>query len=124
MALDKNSRLNAMTEGARVQVAACFQQTQTTSHAFMDLRYGPRTWKTERLVIACLERGDKRDIPRYLVTNLQGAPAELYERLCCASGQMENRIEEAQLGPFADCSNGQHFVANRFRLLPSNPAHL
>ena len=122
--LAKNSRLNAMAEWQRVRLAYRFAQTQTKQREFMDLRYGARTWKTERRVIARLEHSDKGDNPRYIVTNLEGAPAELYERLYCARGEMENRIKEAQLGLFADRTSCQYFAANQFRLLLSSLAYI
>lgn len=122
--LAKNSRLNAMTEWQRARLAQRFAQTQTKQRAFMDLRYGARTWKAERRVIARLEHADKGDNPRYIVTNLEGAPAELYERRYCARGEMENRIKEAQLGLFADRTSCQHFAANQFRLLLSSLAYI
>ena len=122
--LAKNSRLNAMTEWQRARLAYRFAQAQTKQRTFMDLRYGARTWKTERRVIARLEHSDKGDNPRYIVTNLEGAPAELYERLYCARGEMENRIKEAQLGLFADRTSCQYFAANQFRLLLSSLAYI
>lgn len=122
--LAKNSRLNAMTEWQRARLADQFAQTQIKQRAFMDLRYGARTWKTERRVIARLEHSDKGDNPRYIVTNLEGVAAELYDRLYCARGEMENRIKEAQLGLFADRTSCQHFVANQFRLLLSSLAYV
>jgi hypothetical protein len=122
--LAKNSRLNAMTEWQRTRLAYRFTQTQTKQREFAELRYGARTWKTERRVIARLEHTDKGDNPRYIVTNLEGAPAELYERRYCARGEMENRIKEAQLGLFADRTSCQYFAANQFRLLLSSLAYI
>ena len=40
--------------------------------------------------------------PRFVVTNLEGEANELYERVYCARGDMENRIKEQQLALFAD----------------------
>lgn len=122
--LAKNKRLNRMTEAQRARLARQFAQSQTKQREFAELRYGARTWKTERRVIARLEHMDKGDNPRYIVTNLEGTPADLYERLYCARGEMENRIKEAQLGLFADRTSCQYFVANQFRLLLSSLAYI
>jgi len=122
--LAKNSRLNAMTAWQRTRLAYRFAQTQTKQREFAELRYGARTWKTARRVIARLEHTDKGDNPRYIVTNLEEAPAALYERCYCARGEMENRIKEAQLGLFADRTSCQHFAANQFRLLLSSLAYI
>jgi hypothetical protein len=122
--LAKNSRLNAMTEWQRASLAHQFADSGLKQRAFAELRYGARTWKIERRVIARLEHADKGDNPRYIVTNLEGPPAELYEKLYCARGEMENRIKEAQLGLFADRTSCQHFAANQFRLLLSSLAYI
>lgn len=121
--LAKNKRLNRMTEAQRQRLARQFALSQVKQREFAELRYGARTWNTERRVIARLEHMDKGDNPRYIVTNLEGAAADLYERLYCARGEMENRIKEAQLGLFADRTSCQYFVANQFRLLLSSLAY-
>lgn len=122
--LAKNKRLNRMTEAQRERLAQQFAQSQVKQREFAELSYGARTWKRERRVIARLEHMDKGDNPRYIVTNLQGEAAELYERVYCARGEMENRIKEAQLGLFADRTSCQYFAANQFRLLLSSLAYI
>ena len=122
--LAKNERLNKMTEEHRARLAWRFVQSQVKQREFAELRYGARTWKCERRVIARLEHMEKGDNPRYVVTNLEGEAAELYERLYCARGEMENRIKEAQLGLFADRTSCQYFGANQFRLLLSSLAYV
>lgn len=122
--LAKNSRLNAMTETHRERLAHQYAQSQVKQREFAELRYGARTWKTERRVIARLEHMEKGDNPRYIVTNLEGEAPSLYEELYCARGEMENRIKEAQLGLFADRTSCQHFAANQFRLLLSSLAYI
>jgi hypothetical protein len=121
--LAKNERLNEMTKEQRERLARQFEQSQVKQREFAELRYGARTWKTERRVIARLEHMDKGDNPRYIVTNLQGDPKSVYEKSYCARGEMENRIKEAQLGLFADRTSCQHFAANQFRLLLSSLAY-
>ena len=122
--LAKNSRLNALTELQRWRLARAFARTQLKQREFAELRYGARTWKRERRVIARLEHMDKGDNPRYIVTNLEGTPAALCEGLYCARGEMENRIKEAQLGLFADRTSCHYFAANQFRLLLASLAYI
>lgn len=122
--LAKNKRLNRMTEAQRERLAHQFGQTQVKQREFAELRYGARTWKTERRVIARLEHMDKGDNPRYIVTNLEGEARSVYEEVYCARGEMENRIKEAQLGLFADRTSCQYFAANQFRLLLSSLAYI
>jgi hypothetical protein len=122
--LAQNSRLNALTAAHRERLARQFASTKVKQREFADLRYGARTWNTERRVIARLEHTDKGDNPRYIVTDLAGDPATLYEQLYCARGEMENRIKEAQLGLFADRTSCHEFIANQFRLLLSSFAYI
>lgn len=122
--LAKNERLNRMTEPQRERLARQFEQSQVKQREFAEFRYGARTWKTERRVIARLEHMDKGDNPRYIVTNLAGDAKSVYEALYCARGEMENRIKEAQLGLFADRTSCQYFNANQFRLLLSSLAYI
>ena len=44
-------------------------------------------------IIARIEHGPKGRNPRFIVTNLEGEANELYERVYCARGDMENRIK-------------------------------
>ena len=122
--LAQNKRLNAMTREQRERLAQQFEQTQMKQREFAELRYGARTWKCERRVIARLEHMEKGDNPRYIVTNLEGEGRSLYEDVYCARGEMENRIKEAQLGLFADRTSCHHFAANQFRLLLSSLAYI
>jgi hypothetical protein len=124
LGLAKNSRLNAMTETHRQRLARQFAQSQVKQREFSEFRYGARTWKCERRVIARLEHMDKGDNPRYIVTNLEGDARSVYEDVYCARGEMENRIKEAQLGLFADRTSCQYFAANQFRLLLSSLAYI
>ena len=61
--------------------------------------------------------------PRYVVTNLKGDGQDLYERLYCARGDMENRIKEQQLDLFADRTSCHKWWPNQFRLLLSSLAY-
>jgi len=122
--LAQNARLNAMTQAHRQRLAVQFAATQTQQREFTEVRYGAHTWQAERRVIARLEHSDKGDNPRYIVTNLTGEGASLYDDLYCARGEMENRIKEAQLGLFADRTSCHHFVVNQFRLLLSSLAYV
>ena len=54
------------------------------------------------------------------MTNLEGDPEHLYDQLCCARGDMENRIKEQQLDLFAGCTSCHKWWPNQFahRLAP------
>jgi len=56
--------------------------------------------------------------PRFIVTSLspeQWAARELYERLYCQRGGMENRIKEQQLDLFADRNSSHTMRPNQLR---------
>jgi hypothetical protein len=122
--LAKNTRLNGITAWHRQRLAERFTATGEKQRVLYEFRYGAHTWHTERRVIARLEHADKGDNPRYIVTNLEGTPAQLYDELYCARGEAENRIKEAQLGLFADRTSCHYFAANQFRLLLSSLAYV
>ena len=64
---------------------------------FRDLRYGARSWKVERRVVARVEATALGSDSRFIVTNLTGAPRWLYEHLYCGRGQAENLIKAHKL---------------------------
>ena len=57
---------------------------------------------------------------RFVVTNLEDAPEQLYDGIYTQRGDMENRIKEQQLMLFADRTSCHDFLANQFRLLLSS----
>jgi hypothetical protein len=65
--------------------------------------------------------------PRFVVTSLladQHEARELYEKLYCARGEMENRIKECQLDLFADRTSTHMMRANQLRLWLSSMAYV
>lgn len=122
--LAQNARLNAMTQAHRERLVVQFATTQTKQREFFEFHYAAASWHSERRVIARLEFSEQGDNPRYIVTNLAGTAAELYDDLYCARGEAENRIKEAQLGLFADRTSCHYFIANQFRLLLSSFAYV
>jgi hypothetical protein len=65
---------------------------------------------------------EKNDVD-YIVTNIEGDPQQLYDKLYCKRGDMENRIKEQQLDLFADRTSCHHWWANQFRLLLASLAY-
>ncbi len=53
-----------------------------------------------------------------MVTNLQGDPQELYDKVYCGRGEMENRIKE-QMQLFSERTSAHKWWANQWRLLLS-----
>jgi hypothetical protein len=103
------------------------EDTGEKARCFRDLRYRTKkSWSRRRRVVAKAEQlGDKPN-PRFVVTSLDAAsyPAqELYERLYCARGEMENRIKEQQLGLFADRTSTATMRGNQLRLWIASMAY-
>jgi len=120
----KNQRLNAITARLQHDAQACHAELGAKVRWFTELRYAAGTWERKRRVIAKIEHTSQGGNPRYLVTNLQGAPQALYDRLYCARGEMENRIKENQLDLFADRTSCHRWWPNQFRLLLSSLAYI
>lgn len=85
------------------------------------------SWSRRRRVVAKAEwLGDKAN-PRFVVTSLRrreiGA-RELYERLYCARGDMENRIKECQADLFAERTSAATMRSNQLRLWFASMAYV
>lgn len=119
----KNQRLDAFIQPHLEAAAQEFAESGRKVRWFTEFAYGAHSWDHSRRVIAKVEHTDKGSNPRYVVTNLEGDPQALYERLYCARGDMENRIKEQQLDLFADRTSCQRWWPNQFRLLLSSLAY-
>ena len=94
-----------------------FEATGAKNRLFHEFQYAAGSWR----VIARIEHGPKGRNPRFIVTNLEGEANELYERVYCARGDMENRIKEQQLALFA--RDVAPHGASRHRACPSAMPH-
>ncbi len=122
--LAKNRRLIASAEAEMAAAGADFEASGLKVRRFAELGYAARTWDRARRVIARLEHGEKGANPRFVVTNLEGSGQELYDRLYCQRGEMENRIKEQQLHLFADRTSCHRWWPNQFRLLLASLAYV
>ena len=101
-----------------------FDHTQEKQRIFGEFFYQAKGWSRSRRVIVKAEHMEKGANPRYVVTNRAEKPQELYEKIYCARGEMENRIKEQQLDLFADRTSGMNWWPNQLRLLFSNLAYV
>ena len=122
--LAKNSRINALAAGLIEQAQAAFEETGQKQRRFATVRYAAATWDRERRVIVKAEHTELGSNPRYVVTNLEGSPETLYDRVYCARGDMENRIKEQQLDLFSDRTSCHRWWPNQWRLLLSALAYV
>ena len=76
-----------------------------------------RLCSATRGTVPAITRSNKGRNPRLVVTNLPGEANELYERVYCQRGDMENRIKEQQLALFADRTSSTKWWTNQYRVL-------
>ena len=74
------------------------------------------------MVIHKAEHTAQGSNPRFVVTNLPGDPQELYDKVYCGRGEMENRIKE-QMQLFSERTSAHQWWANQWRLLLSALAY-
>jgi len=91
---------------------------------FHEFEYGAKTWDRKRRIILKAEHLSKGANARFVVTNLELPPEEIYDGLYTQRGDMENRIKEQQLYLYADRTSCSRFVANQFRLLLASAAYV
>jgi hypothetical protein len=122
LGLAKNPRLAALAAPWLADAKAGFAETGDKQRRFGEFGYAAKTWSVERRVITRVEHDRLGANPRYVVTNLPGAPEVLYKDLYCARGDMENRIKE-QFELFADRTSCHKWWPNQFRLLLAGLAY-
>jgi hypothetical protein len=120
----RNARLQALGAELMGQATKAFAATGEKQRRFGWIDYAAGTWDRERRVIAKAEVTAKGENPRFVVTSLEGDAQELYDRIYCARGEMENRIKEQQLGLFSDRTSCRSWWANQFRVLLSAAAYV
>ena len=120
----RNERLEAMAAPLLEEAQMLHERSGEKERVFGNLRYAAKTWSWERRVIAKAEVLEKGKNPRFVVTSLEGDAREIYERIYCARGEMENRIKEQQLGLFSDRTSAHGWWANQLRMLFSAAAYV
>lgn len=90
---------------------------------YTQFRYAARSWKVERRVVARIEASGMGVDSRFIVTNLDGLPRSLYEKVYCARGQAENLIKAHKLHLASDRTSCTKATANQFRLMVHTAAY-
>ncbi len=93
--LSGNAVLDRLMEPFADDVRVCRAEAQAAAvRRYSETRYGAKSWKCERRVVARIEATTKGLDIRYVVTNLPKGTAEwLYDKMYCARGQAENLIK-------------------------------
>jgi hypothetical protein len=126
--LARNARLEAEIADELVEAEQKAAASGKAERVFKEFHYQTRTsWSQARRVVAKAEHLAKGANPRFVVTSLTRKDAEaqeLYEKIYCARGEMENRIKECQLDLMADRTSAATLRANQLRLWFSSLAYV
>jgi hypothetical protein len=129
VAMASNTRLEKRARRLMGRARMRSKATGETEHLYGETRYAARTWKRRRRVIIKAEvvrhpGRDPKNNPRFVVTNLTGAPRTVYEQVYCQRGDMENRLKELHHGLEMDRTSCSRFLANQFRVLLTLAAYI
>ena len=128
LGLARNRRLELEIAEELALAKALYQCSEKASRVFRDFCYKPlKTWRWHRRVVGKAEHLGKGANPRFVVTSLKAREhdaRELYEKMYCARGEMENRIKEQQLMLFADRTSTHKMFSNQIRLYFSSLAYV
>lgn len=128
LGLARNARLQRALGGELRQARTLFEEAGEAARVFKDFLYQTqKSWSRQRRVVGKAEHLSKGANPRFIVTSLpseEWSAQELYEKLYCARGEMENRIKEQQLCLFADRTSTHHLSSNQVRLWFSSVAYV
>jgi hypothetical protein len=117
LGMARNARLEAIVSMAELALAEQYAASGQKQRDIGEFSYAADSWDIERRVITRLEYGSQGNNPRFVVTNVRGEAAALYDQLYCQRGEAENRIKETQLDLFGTRASCHKFLANQFRLL-------
>jgi hypothetical protein len=90
---------------------------QTKAVRFTSFRYRARHWPCSRSIVAKADFSAQGANPRFVLTNIEGFPAEMLYNAYCERGECENRIKDLKNALAADRLSCSRFEANFFRLL-------
>ena len=114
-------KINYLLDLARLQ----YFRTKEKARLFDDVYYAAKSWKKPRRLIMKAEWLKKGSNPRFLVTNLETEPQELYDNFYVQRGaSSEHRIKELKLGINADRLSCHKFIVNQFRLFLCQAAYI
>jgi len=127
LGLARNKTLRGQIEEPMRRAREGYNKTGKATRVFSQFSYRTvsKTWSRWRRVVAKAEYITGKENPRFIVTSLEPEAyraRELYERLYCARGEMENRIKD-QMSLFADRMSTESFRGNPLRLYLSTFAY-
>ena len=123
--LPSNSIVKKNAASLVLEVENNYNLTLEKQKKYGEFFYAAQTWgEILRRVIVKAEHNALGENTRFIMTNLEGTPQDLYEKIYCARGEMENRIKEVQLCLFSDRTSCHDWWPNQFRMLLSSVAYI
>lgn len=128
--LAKNTVLKEEAEPLMDKARWASYYSGNTKNFYGECRYEAESWdNVERRVVYKAEvvrhpGRDPKDNLRCLVTNLRHSPKNLYEKVYCHRGEIENRIKELLYGLTIDRTSCTKFLSNQFRVLMAAAAYI
>ena len=124
-----NARLEQRAQRLMGKARMRAKASGRTEHLYGETLYASQSWEHRRRVIIKAEvvrhpGRDPKNNPRFVVTNLPGAPQTIYEEVYCRRGDVENRLKELHHGLEMDRTSCARFLANQFRVLFTLGAYL
>jgi hypothetical protein len=123
LGLAKNPVLVRRAASTMSWAAELFQRRGCRVQCFTQFVYAAASWSQPRRVIAKAEHSAWGANPRFVLTSLEGFPADLLYRAYCERGQCENLIKDFKNALQADRLSCSQFSANFFRLLLHTAAY-
>jgi hypothetical protein len=94
------------------------EEQRVVLRSYAEIRYGAKSWKCQRRVVARIEASTLGMDIRYVVTSLaQGSAEYIYDSLYCARGQAENLIKLHKTQLASDRTSCRSANANQMRLI-------
>ena len=125
--LPTNAVLRADPEIVTVADACAVRRAQRQCPVlrnYAETRYGAKSWKCQRRVVARIEASTLGMDIRYVVTSLtEGSAEHIYDTLYCARGQAENLIKRHKSQLASDRTSCRSAGANQMRLILHTAAY-
>lgn len=110
-ALHTNPDIVAAADTCAVKRA---EQDRVVLRCYAEIRYGAKSWKSQRRLVARIEASTLGMDIRYVVTSLTESSAKhIYDSLYCARGQAENLIKQHKTQLSSDRTSCQSANATR-----------
>jgi len=111
-----NARLLVLVEELMAEAIGKYKENEQKVRLIGEASYQARSWAIARRVVLKAEAMPEGTNRRFVVTNMEGPPEELYD-FYAQRGDAENRIKDLKNALSADRLSCHRFVANQFRLL-------